>query len=83
MRITRDQLLSALHAEGIGSGVHYVPIHMQPFYADTMGFQPEDFPAARAAGETMFSLPLSPHLTDDDVLDVVQSVTRILRYYAT
>ncbi len=78
----RDKVVAALRAENIGSGIHYVPIHRQPYYRRRFGFQPDDFPNARFVGERTLSLPLSPAMTDEDGLDVCAALRRILRYYA-
>lgn len=77
--ITRDEVLAALHNENIGTGVHYVALHVQPFYRQAFGYQPDDFPNAHYVSERTFSIPLSTYLTDDDVADVIAAVHRVLR----
>jgi len=77
-RISRDRMLSALHAEGIGAGVHYLPINGYTFYRETLGVGPGDFPNAESVGSRTLSLPISPGMTPADVADVVDAVRRIL-----
>lgn len=80
--IQRNTAIAALRAENILVGVHYVPVHMQPYYRKRFGFRPSDFPNAAFVGQRTFSLPLSPHLTAEDVSDVCTALTRVLRHYA-
>ena len=81
LRCTRDEFLQALHQENIGAGIHYVALHLQPFYQKTFGYQEGDFPQAEFISDRTFSLPFSAKLTDQDVEDVVQAVRKILIYY--
>jgi dTDP-4-amino-4,6-dideoxygalactose transaminase len=81
LKINRDQVLDALHAENIGCGVHYIPIHLHPFYSDNYHYKRGDFPNAEFIGDRTVSIPLSPALTDKDVHDVINAVTKILTYY--
>ncbi|MCC7155745.1 MAG: DegT/DnrJ/EryC1/StrS family aminotransferase [Bryobacterales bacterium] len=80
--INRDQLISALAAENVGSGIHYPAVHDQPYYRKRFGFQARDFPNAHRIGLQTFSLPLTGALTMDDVADCCEALTRILRYYS-
>jgi dTDP-4-amino-4,6-dideoxygalactose transaminase len=75
---SRDEVLTALHRENIGTGVHYRALHLHPYYADTFGYRPGDFPSAEWISERTLSLPLSPKLTDEDVADVIAAVRRVL-----
>ncbi len=77
--LTRDQLLNALAARNIGTGVHYRGVHLHPFYRDKYGLRPEDFPVANAISEQTVSLPLSPKVTESDQHDVVFALTRLLQ----
>ena len=76
--MTRDQFLQALHRNGVGCGVHYRALHVHPYYRNRFGFSPNDFPNAFYVGEHTISLPLSPHLTDDQVARVIAVVRAIL-----
>jgi dTDP-4-amino-4,6-dideoxygalactose transaminase len=82
LSLGRPQVLAALEAENIGAGIHYVPVHQQPYYRKQFGFKDSDFPNATFVGERTFSLPLSSAMSEQDVSDVVTALTRICRYYA-
>jgi len=77
--ITRDGFLDAMTAMNIGIGVHYLSIPEHPYYQETFGWLPEDYPEAMRIGRQTVSIPLSAKLTDADVDDVVDAVRRILR----
>lgn len=77
--IDRDGFVDALRDEGIGSGVHFTPVHLHRYYRQTFGFHTGMFPNAEWVGERTLSLPLSAKLTDEDVADVVYAVRRVLR----
>ena len=72
--ITRDEFMQRLHAANIGSGVHYIGVHLHPYYRDRFGYSPEDFPNATWISDRTVSIPLSPKLTDEDVSDVIEAV---------
>ena len=75
---SRDWALSAMTAENIGTGVHYLPVHLHPYYRKTFGWRKGDFPNAEWIGERTISLPLSTALNDEDVEDVIMAFTKIL-----
>jgi dTDP-4-amino-4,6-dideoxygalactose transaminase len=77
--ITRDGFLDAMTAMNIGIGVHYLSIPDHPYYQETFGWSPEDYPEAMRVGRQTVSLPLSAKLTDGDVGDVIEAVRRILQ----
>jgi dTDP-4-amino-4,6-dideoxygalactose transaminase len=71
----RDAVLSALHAAGVGAGIHYpVPVHLQGAFAG-LGHGRGDFPVAEAAADSMLSLPLFPHVSEEQIDHVVGVVT--------
>ena len=72
--LARDQFIHELHKRGIGAGVHYVSVHLHPYYQQTFGYQPSDFPNARWISERTVSIPLSPRLTDEEVARVIEGV---------
>jgi len=78
LSISRDELLQALHDRNIGAGVHYIAVHLQPYYAEKFGTKHGDFPAAEKISDNTFSLPLSARLTDEDVGDVIETLTSLL-----
>jgi len=72
--LNRDQLIAHLFAAGIGCSVHYVPLHLQPYWRDRYALTPEQFPHSHRAYEQMLSLPLYTLMTDADVQRVVAAV---------
>jgi dTDP-4-amino-4,6-dideoxygalactose transaminase len=82
LRIGRDRFIQELTARNIGTSVHFIPIHLHPYYRNKYGYQPGDFPAAYDAYQRLVSLPLHPLLSDTDVSDVVTAVQDIVRKFA-
>ncbi len=78
LRIDRDAFIEGLKARNIGTSVHYLPVHMHPFYRDKYGYRAEDLPVAADAYSRMLSLPLHAALTDEDVDDVIQAVRELV-----
>jgi dTDP-4-amino-4,6-dideoxygalactose transaminase len=76
--ISRDELMVSLTNRRIGVGVHYRACHLHPYYRDRYGLAPGQFPVATDLSERTLSLPLSPDLTEDDVLDVVAALAEAL-----
>jgi len=72
--VDRDTLLDALTKQNVGVGVHYLSIPEHPFYQETFGWKPADFPQAMRVGRQTISLPISPKLSDQDVEDVVAAI---------
>lgn len=72
--MSRDDFRRRLHELNIGTGVHFVAIHLHDYYRKKLGYAPEDLPAATFISQRTVSLPLSGHLTDEDVDDVVAAV---------
>jgi dTDP-4-amino-4,6-dideoxygalactose transaminase len=78
VRATRDAIVEQLKREGIGTGIHFVALHLHPYYRDRFGFAPEAFPNAREISRRTISLPLSASLQDEDVADVIAAVRKVL-----
>jgi dTDP-4-amino-4,6-dideoxygalactose transaminase len=74
----RDWVLSALTCESIGVGVHYVPVHLHPYYRKNFGWREGDFPKAERIGAGTVSLPLSAALSDNDVADVISAFRSVV-----
>lgn len=77
--ISRDTFMRRMHEFNIGTGVHYIGVHLHDYYARRFGYRPEDFPNATFISEQTVSIPLSPRLTDDDAEYVVSSIGSVLR----
>jgi dTDP-4-amino-4,6-dideoxygalactose transaminase len=78
LRIDRAEFIEHLKAEGIGTSVHFIPLHRQPYYRDRFDLRPTDFPVADAAYQRLISLPLYTRMTEQDVDDVVTAVWRVV-----
>jgi len=72
--VTRDSFIDRLYAAGIGCSVHYIPLHLQPYWRDTYGLSPAMFPESQRAYERMVSLPIYSKMTDEDVQYVIECV---------
>lgn len=81
LTIGRDQFVDELTARNIGTSVHFIPVHLHPYYHDRYGFAPRDFPVAYDAFERMLSIPLNPRMSDDDVGDVIAAVLDVARAF--
>ena len=77
--LSRDAFIERLYALGIGCSVHYIPLHLQPYWRDTFGLRAEMFPESQRAYERMVSLPIYSKMTDADVQRVVEGVRDALR----
>jgi dTDP-4-amino-4,6-dideoxygalactose transaminase len=75
--LSRDDVLEATTRENIGVGVHYLAIPEHPYYQETYGWRPEQWPQATSLGRRTISLPLSAKLSDADVDDVVAAVRKV------
>lgn len=79
LKINRDQFQQELFKMGIGTGVHFISLHLHPYYRKTFRFKPGDFPAAAYLSERTLSLPLSAKLTSADVSRIVGAVCKIAK----
>jgi perosamine synthetase len=77
----RAQCFAALRAEGIGVNVHYLPVHLHPFYRESFGTVPGLCPHAEAAYENIISLPIFPAMSDGDVDDVIEAIWKVMGAY--
>ena len=77
-RISRDDLIQALSDRGIGTSVHYVPLHRHPYWRDRYRLSPEMYPRAEAAYQAMISLPLYTAMTDVEQARVCTVLSELL-----
>jgi perosamine synthetase len=81
LRIHRDQLIQELHKRGIGTSVHFIPLHTHPYYRKQWGYRPGDFPVAENYFERCVSLPLYPAMSDEDQDSVIEALSDLAREY--
>ncbi len=81
LKINRNEFIEALKAENIGTSVHFIPLHLHPYYKERYGFKRGDFPNAEDIFDHEISLPLYPRMTDEDVFDVVYAVRQLINHY--
>jgi dTDP-4-amino-4,6-dideoxygalactose transaminase len=79
LRVSRNQFIEELKARNIGTSVHFIPVHLHPYYRDRYGYKPEDFPVACREYQRIVSLPLYPRMSDQDVQDVIDTVADVVR----
>ena len=76
--IARDAFIERLYALGIGCSVHYIPLHLHPYWRDRYALRAADFPASQQAYEQMLSLPVYSRMTDADADRVIAAVRGLL-----
>ena len=79
LRITRDGFIEELRRRNVGTSVHFIPLHLHRYYAETYGLRPEDFPVALREFEREISLPIYSRMSVADVDDVIAAVSEIVR----
>ncbi len=78
LAIDRAQFIEELRALNIGSSVHFIPVHLHPYYQESLGYSKGDFPVAERLFDAIISLPLYPKMTKNDLQDVVEAVRFIV-----
>jgi dTDP-4-amino-4,6-dideoxygalactose transaminase len=81
LRIDRARFIEELKERRIGTSVHFIPIHVHPYYRDRYHYQPEDFPVAYREYQRIVSLPLNLRMSDQDVEDVIEAVLDVVQTY--
>jgi perosamine synthetase len=79
LTIGRSEMIEKLKEQGIGTSVHFIPLHMHPFYRDTYGYCEDQFPVATQEYQRYFSLPIFPGMTDDQIDFVIEMVLHNVR----
>lgn len=77
LSINRDQFISELKSRGIGTSVHFIPLHLHPFYQKRFGYKTGDFPCAEAEYARALSLPIYPTMTDAEINAVIHAVADV------
>ena len=78
LAIRRKEFIEELKKANIGTSVHFIPLHMHPYYRETFGYRPKDFTNASSVFERIISLPIYPKMTAGDVDDVICAVRSIV-----
>lgn len=81
IKATKNEIFKALKAEGIGVNVHYIPVHLHPFYIKNYGTYRGLCPIAEASYEEILSLPIFPAMTEEDINDVIQAIEKVIYAY--
>jgi len=76
--ITRDEFMDEMTRRNIGVGVHYIALHLHPYYQEALGYQKGDFPNAEWISERTVSIPLSPKLTVEKQDSVIAAIKEVL-----
>jgi len=82
VRVTRDQLIEELRKRGIGTSVHFIPLHLHPYYRASFGYKRGDLPVAEKEYARCLSLPIYPDMTEDEVQLVIEAVSDIMEQNA-
>ncbi len=81
LKVGREEIFEALRAENIGVNVHYMPLHLHPFYQNEFEYRKGDYPKSEIYYERAITLPLFPKMNDEDVEDVINAVKKVIYYY--
>jgi len=78
--IDRAEVISRMKSAGIGASVHWMPLHMHPYYRETFGYKPSDYPCSASIYPQLLTLPLYPDLTADEVQYVCRTLKDIISH---
>ncbi len=78
LTVNRAEVFRALRAENIGVNVHYIPVHLHPYYRERFGYKGGEFPVAEDAYERLISLPMFHGMSDGDAEDVIRAVGKVV-----
>lgn len=81
LQADRGEIFRALRAENIGVNVHYIPVHLHPFYRNQFGYRGGEYPVAENAYVRLISLPMFHGMSDGDVEDVVNAVRKVVKHF--
>lgn len=77
--ISHDQFIEELKAQNIGTSVHFIPLHLHPYYHEVYGYEPADFPTSLREYSRVVSLPIYSKMSDEDVEDVIQAIEKVIK----
>ena len=80
--IDRRRFVEELRARGIGTSVHFIPLHVHPYYRDNFGYRPQDLPVALDIYQRSISLPIYSKMNDSDVTRVIEAVLDVAKVFS-
>jgi len=81
LKAGRKEIFEALRAENIGVNVHYIPVHLHPFYQRSFGYKRGDYPRAERYYDRAITLPIFAKMSNEDVQDVIDAVRKVIYYF--
>lgn len=81
LRVDRKIIFDDLRKAGLGVQVHFIPVHLHPYYRQKFKFRKKDFPNSESAYESEISLPLYPKMTDQDINFVIKTFQNVIKEY--
>ncbi len=81
LNVDRNKFVQAMKKENIGTGVHFTSLHLTQYYKEKYGFKKEDYPNSAFISDRTFSLPIGPGLSEEDIIDCVNAVKKIIGFY--
>lgn len=82
LRIGRDRFITELFNRGVDTSVHFIPLHLQPFYQHAYGYKRGDFPAAENEFQRCLSLPIYPSMTESEIEQIVRAVLDVTQTWS-
>ena len=81
LKVSRDEIFKALKAEGLGVNVHYMPIHLHPYYKNNSGTEEGLCPVAENVYKRIITLPIFPTMTEGDIEDVIGIFKKVVNFF--
>jgi len=78
LKIDRNEFIEQLKTKGIGTSVHFIPLHMHPYYRNTYGYQPGDYPICHRIFKQIISLPIYSKMSSDNGFRVIEAVREVI-----
>jgi dTDP-4-amino-4,6-dideoxygalactose transaminase len=82
LKIDRAKFIEEMKIRNIGTSVHFIPLHIHPYYRETYGYKPEDFPVAFEEYKRVISLPIYSKMSDEDIQDVIDAVRDVCEKFS-
>ena len=82
LNASRSDIFSAMLAENIGVNVHYIPVHLHPYYRNLFGYKGGEYPIAESSYESLISIPLFAGMTQRDVDNVISAMKKVIHHYS-